>query len=104
MSENDTNYQFNFGDANRSQDNENNGSYDPLQEIDIDKETEQLVEDFMEDLAQEEPYDSQPQVKTINSLVLYFQNQLIVSSHKHTNTHINHLHSFTFNKKHLFNF
>ena len=43
----------------------NEGSSDPIQEIYIDKETELLVEDFMEDLTQEEPYKSQPQVKII---------------------------------------
>ena len=43
----------------------NEGLYDPIEEIDTDKETELLVEDFMEDLTQEEPYKSQPQVKII---------------------------------------
>ena len=41
----------------------NEESYDPIEEIYIDKETELFVEDFMEDLTQE--HESQPQVKIV---------------------------------------
>ena len=41
----------------------NEGSNDPIEETNTDKETELFVEDFMEDLTQE--HESQPQVKII---------------------------------------